>query len=124
MKKHSLTAFLVAAVLAFQAQAASYVGITTTTIAGDSGVIAMSALCNSAFAGARMCTYEEIALTNHRAKKSNGPAWFQQSDAPGHPTFHPCEYAGTTGGQRVAIDGAGRISPLSCGTAQPVTCCK
>ena len=128
MKKHGLAAFLFTTVLTFQAQAASYIGASTGTTNGAAGVIAMSALCNATFAGARMCTYEEIALTVHKSAKSHGPAWVQPLDSSGHPVPTVCAGLGSGGGiSALVVDGKGRWNAGAgalCDSVLPVSCCK
>ena len=123
MKKHSLAAFLVAAVLAFQAQAASYVGASTGTTNGAAGVIAMSALCNARYVAARMCFYDEVTLSIHRGTDSHGAAWVNPGLLQSTPPKPNCgNWSSLSTGS--TIDGAGKLSVAGCNAVLPVACCR
>jgi len=126
-------------------QPAAYVGITTATGNGTTGILAFNTMCNAEFPGSRMCISEELMNTVNPPQDYSGDAWIR-------PVFKPFAITGANDQQLVAeasgvyftptqftcsgwlatsgFSGltvmlpSGSFRPLSCDTARPVACCR
>ena len=118
------------------AEARSYVGATTWTVAGNSGFAALSRLCDARFPASRMCTSAEYLASLHPAKtpKGHGPAWIQASPTPwvGNdlsgvvltPSQMNCQGWNSSGSQGLTVTGSGQFAQMVCSQVLPVACCK
>lgn len=126
------------------AEARSYVGATTRTVAGNSGFAALSRLCDARFPASRMCTSAEYLASLHPAKspKGHGPAWIQASPTTWGGTVNGVEGSMDISGVRLGpgymncfgwnnaavngltVSGSGQFEEMVCSQVLPVACCK
>lgn len=114
-----------------------FVGITTSTVAGDAGMMAMNRLCSAeVVAGSRMCTTREALLTLDPPVVTNR-AWIHpylvgftgtiagDFSGLGLNISTACAAWSSTAGTNsgIALFPAGRISTLSCILPAAIACC-
>lgn len=116
-----------------------FLGVSSTSVAANSGFMGMNNACENTYSGSRMCTSNDIAANIYTDGTLTGNAWINPSvvytDADGAPydnygnRAHSCSgwrFVSTSfnWGSVVSLPKGSISGTASCATTIPVACCK
>lgn len=125
---------------AVDVKADSFVGFSSATATGDSGIMELNRLCQISFTGSHMCTTNELMNSVNKGNKtpSAGTAWIKPFMIFYYqPSFAVVDIAGFEGEPRYlschgwtdvydtgsAIDATGKFSRQACNNSLNIACC-
>ena len=120
-----------------------YVGMTTQTVNGGTGILNMNGMCDAQFTGSRMCTSDDIVHSINPNSGDSGYAWLHSNatiqaysnvstllyDVLGTMNRLPNCYGWRSatignGGRVMQMFNGGGASMSNCDDIHPISCCK
>lgn len=94
-----------------------FVGLSSETVVGNSGILTVNNTCNNDYPGSKICSIKEI-YNSSDALNATGIAWYSSN------TCSSFSYFGLTGASKISFPSGKIATGVYCNQASPIACCK